>query len=58
MGVYETYDAESEPTPDSVQKMSSVLDFTDSWLDNIEQQGYEPVVFEKRINIMAESISL
>lgn len=58
MGIYETYDAEAEPTPDSVQKMSSVLDFTDTWLDNIEQQEYESVVPDEDINIGAEHISL
>ena len=44
MGIYETYDPDAEPTPESVQRMASVLDFTDTWLDNIEQQGYEPAV--------------
>ncbi|MGN1106676.1 MAG: DUF6908 domain-containing protein, partial [Huintestinicola sp.] len=43
MGIYETYDPDAEPTPQSVQEMTKVLDFTDTWLDNIEQQGYEPV---------------
>lgn len=43
MGIYETYNPDAEPTPESVQRMASVLDFTDTWLDNIEQQGYEPV---------------
>ena len=48
MGIYETYDPDAEPTPESVQQMASVLDFTDTWLDNIEQQGYEPVEDEDR----------
>ena len=42
-GIYETYDADAKPTPESVQKMGSVLNFTDTWLDNIEKQGYELV---------------
>ena len=46
-GIYETYDADAEPTPESVQKMGSVLNFTDTWLDNIEKQGYELFIFDK-----------
>ena len=44
MGIYETYDPDAEPTPQTVENINSVLDFTDTWFDNIEQQGYEPVV--------------
>lgn len=49
MGVYETYDPSAEPTPDSVKKQADVLEFTDEWLNNIEQQGYEPVAAEGKI---------
>ncbi|MBQ7009132.1 MAG: hypothetical protein IJN05_07950, partial [Ruminococcus sp.] len=44
MGIYESYDPNAEPTPQSVQNINGVLEFMDTWLDNIEQQGYEPVV--------------
>lgn len=30
-----------------MQKMGSVLNFTDTWLDNIEKQGYELFIFDK-----------
>lgn len=48
LGIYETYDTAAEPTPASVQKMNSILDFTDNWLDNIEEQGYKPVEAEEK----------
>ena len=41
MGIYNTYDSGAEPTPESVRKINEVLEFTDTWLDNIEEQGYE-----------------
>lgn len=44
LGVYESFDIDAEPTPDSVKRQNDILDFTDEWLDNIERQGYEPVV--------------
>ncbi len=58
MGIYETYDPDAEPTPQSVQQMTSVLDFTDTWLDNIEQQGYEPAVAGEDISRKNDDMSL
>lgn len=39
-GFYQEFDIEAEPTPESVHAANSVLDFVDTWLDNIEEQGY------------------
>ena len=43
LGIYESYDPNAEPTPQTVQNINGVLEFMDTWLDNIEQQGYVPV---------------
>lgn len=48
LGIYESYDTEADPTPESARKMNSVLDFTDNWLDNIEEQGYSAVEVEEK----------
>ncbi len=58
MGIYESYDPNAEPTPQSVQNINGVLEFTDTWLDNIEQQGYEPVVSDEDRNRKTENILL
>ena len=42
LGVYEEYDI-AEPTPQLIEKLHELLDFTDTWLDNIESQGYKPI---------------
>lgn len=42
LGVYESYDQNAEPTPESVKKQNELLEFMDTWLDNIEEQGYIP----------------
>lgn len=42
LGVYEEYDI-AEPTSQLIEKLHELLDFTDTWLDNIEAQGYKPV---------------
>ena len=40
MGVYQEFDIDAEPTAESVHMANDVLDFVDTWLDNIEEQGY------------------
>ena len=40
MGIYNTFDSSGEPTSESVKQTNEVLEFTDTWLDNIEEQGY------------------
>ena len=42
IGTYEEYDVENL-TPETVKKINDLLDFIDTWLDNIESQGYKPV---------------
>ena len=58
MGIYESYDPNAEPTPQSVQNINGVLEFMDTWLDNIEQQGYEPVVPDEDRNRGNNDVSL
>ncbi|MBP1534199.1 MAG: hypothetical protein IK999_08760 [Ruminococcus sp.] len=38
-GCYEEYDIENL-TPETAEKINDLLDFVDTWLDNIEAQGY------------------
>ncbi len=40
MGVYQEFDIDAEPTAESVHMANDVLDFVDTWLDNIDEQGY------------------
>ena len=47
LGVYEQYDINAEPTSESVKKQNDVLDFMDTWLDNIGEQGYRSVVVDE-----------
>ncbi len=58
MGIFESYDSEAEPAPQTVQNVNSVLDFMDTWLDNIEQQGYKPVVLDEGRNKVTNNIAL
>ncbi len=58
LGIYESYDPNAEPTPQSVQNINGVLEFMDTWLDNIEQQGYEPAVPDEDRSRKTENISL
>lgn len=39
-GRYEEYDIENM-TPETAEKINDLLDFVDTWLDNIEAQGYD-----------------
>ncbi len=39
-GRYEEYDIENL-TPETAEKINEMLDFIDTWLDNIEAQGYD-----------------
>lgn len=39
-GRYEEYDIE-DLTPETAEKINDLLDFVDTWLDNIEAQGYD-----------------
>ena len=39
-GCYEEYDIENL-TPETAEKISDLFDFVDTWLDNIETQGYD-----------------
>jgi hypothetical protein len=47
LGIYEKFDTDGEPTPQSVKQVNDLLDFMDNWLDNIEQQGYEEVTEDR-----------
>ena len=42
LGVYEEYDIEN-PTPQLMEKINEMLDYTDGWLDNVEAKDYEPI---------------
>lgn len=42
LGVYEEYDIENL-TPEIVEKLNELLDYTDTWLDNIEAKGYKAI---------------
>lgn len=42
VGTYEEFDTEN-PTPESVKRINDILDYTDNWLDNIEEEHYKPV---------------
>ncbi len=39
-GMYEEYDIE-HLTPETAEKINDLLEFVDTWLDNIEAQGYD-----------------
>ncbi len=58
LGIYESYDINAEPTPAVVKQQNDVLDFMDEWLDNIEQQGYEPDVNEITAEKSKDSIEI
>ena len=47
LGIYEDYDIEN-PTPQLMEKINEMLDYTDGWLDNVEAKDYEPIVFEEK----------
>ena len=49
IGLYEEYDL-SEPTPEIMRKVNSLLESTDNWMDNIEAQGYVPVNADEDIS--------
>lgn len=52
MGVYEQFDTIGEElTPGDVAQKNDLLSFMDTWLDNIEQQGYKPVPDEKEPDV-------
>ncbi|MBP1535247.1 MAG: hypothetical protein IK999_14155 [Ruminococcus sp.] len=42
LGVYEEYDIKNL-TPEIAEKLNELLDYTDTWLDNIEAKGYRPI---------------
>ena len=39
LGIYETYDM-GNPSPEMSAKINSMFEHLDTWLDNIENQGY------------------
>ena len=48
LGVYEEYDIEN-PTPQLMEKINEMLDYTDGWLDNVEAKDYEPTKRDEQL---------
>ena len=55
LGVYEEYDIEN-PTPQLMEKINEMLDYTDGWLDNVETKDYEPI--EKAEKQVSQNIAI
>ena len=43
LGKYEEFDIDAEPTPQTSKEMNDVVEFMETWFDNIEAQGYTEV---------------
>ena len=43
LGKYEEFDLKAEPTPESVRKVNDVMEFMDTWINNIDEQHYSEV---------------
>ena len=49
LGVYEEYDIDNL-TPEIAEKVNELLDYTDTWLDNIEAKVYEPINIGEKVH--------
>lgn len=41
LGKYEEFDLSAEPTKETSSRINDIMEFMDTWLNNIEQTGYE-----------------